>query len=201
MTRVALFGGTFDPVHYGHLLPVDAAREELALDSVLMLPNPWPPHKLSEPLTPYVHRKEMLRLALAEFPHLTLANYEEQAVGPGYTSDTVRRVIADLGPGERELWLIIGADSLVEMPRWKDPESLFRDVRVAVMPRPGVDLTGVPERYRERVRLLGTPLLAVSATDIRHRLRMGLEVAGLMPVAAIEYVRHQGLYLSETRAH
>jgi nicotinate-nucleotide adenylyltransferase len=146
MIRLGLFGGTFDPVHYGHLRPVEAARVELGLPSVLMLPNPLPPHKLAEPLTPYAHRKEMLRLAVAEFPHLTVADYEEHAVGPGYTSDTVRRVIASLGPGERELWLIIGADSLVELPHWKDPESLFCDVRVAVLPRPGVDVAAVPAR-------------------------------------------------------
>lgn len=194
MIRLGLFGGTFDPVHYGHLRPVEAARVELGLESVLMLPNPLPPHKLAEPLTPYLHRKEMLRLALNEFPHLTIADFEEQAAGPAYTSDTVRRVIASLEPGERELWLIVGADSLVELPRWKDPEALFRDVRVAVLPRPGVDLAAVPPGYLARVRLLKTPLLPVSATDVRRRLKRGDSMAGLLPPAVIEYIRCHGLY-------
>jgi nicotinate-nucleotide adenylyltransferase len=194
MIRLGLFGGTFDPVHYGHLRPVEAARAELGLESVLVLPNPLPPHKLAEPLTPYVHRKEMLRLALSEFPRLTIADYEEQAAGPGYTSDTVRRVIASLEPGERELWLIIGADSLVELPRWKDPEALFRDVRVAVMPRPGVDLDAVPPEFRARVRLLQTPLISVSATDVRRRLRQGGSVSELLAPQVIEYIRRHHLY-------
>jgi len=194
MIRLGLFGGTFDPVHYGHLRPVEAARAELGLESVLVLPNPLPPHKLAEPLTPYAHRKEMLRLALSEFPHLTIADYEEQAAGPGYTSDTVRRVIASLAPGERELWLIIGADSLVELPRWKDPEALFRDVRVAVMPRPGVDLDAVPPEFRARVRLLQTPLISVSATDVRRRLRQGGSVSELLAPQVIEYIRRHHLY-------
>jgi nicotinate-nucleotide adenylyltransferase len=194
MIRLGLFGGTFDPVHYGHLRPVEAARVELGLASVLILPNPLPPHKLAEPLTAYVHRKEMLRLALAEFPHLTIADYEEQAVGAAYTTDTVRRVIASLEPGERELWLIIGADSLLELPHWRDTEALFRDVCVAVLPRPGVDLAGVPPGYRARVRLLQTPLIPVSATDVRRRLRQGDSVAGLLSPAVIEYIRRHGLY-------
>ena len=136
----------------------------------------------------------MLRLALNEFPHLTIADFEEHAAGPAYTSDTVRRVIASLGPGERELWLIIGADSLAELPHWKDPEALFRDVRVAAMPRPGVDLAAVPPGFLARVRLLTTPLLAVSATDVRRRLKRGDSLTGLLPTAVIEYIRRHALY-------
>jgi nicotinate-nucleotide adenylyltransferase len=195
MIRLGLFGGTFDPVHYGHLRPVEAARVELRLESVLILPNPLPPHKLSEPLTPYVHRKEMLKLALAEFPRLTIADFEEQAVGPAYTTDTVQRVIAGLGPGERELWLIIGADSLVELPHWRDPEALFRDVRVAVLPRPGVDTDDAPQTYRTRVRMLKTPLLDISSTDVRDRLKRGTSVSGLLAPAVIDYIRRRRLYL------
>jgi nicotinate-nucleotide adenylyltransferase len=195
MMRLGLFGGTFDPVHYGHLRPVEAARAELGLESVLILPNPLPPHKLSEPLTPYVHRKEMLRLALAEFPQLSMADFEEQAVGPAYTTDTVQRVIAALPPGERELWLIIGSDSLVELPHWKDPEALFRDVRVAVLPRPGVDLDRVSPTYRSRVRMLKTPLLDISSTDVRDRLKNRESVTGVVPPAVMDYIRRHRLYV------
>jgi nicotinate-nucleotide adenylyltransferase len=194
MIRLGLFGGTFDPVHYGHLRPVEAARVELELESILILPNPLPPHKQDEPLTPYAHRKAMLRLALTEFPALQLADFEEQAIGPAYTTDTLQRVIASLPPGERELWLIIGADSFVEFPRWRDPEAILRQTRIAVLPRPGVDLDNVPRAYRERVRILNTPLFPISATDIRTRLKSGKPTADLLPPAVMNYIRQHRLY-------
>ena len=197
MIRFGLFGGTFDPVHYGHLRTVSRAREELNLPRVLMLPNPQPPHKLSEPLTEYRHRKEMLRLALQEFPELEMADFEEDANGPAYTTDTVQRVIARLPDEPRELWLIIGADSLTELHRWKDPEALFQSTRVAVLPRPGFSFDQVSGEYLSRVRILKTPFVNISATDIRARLRADRSVDGLLPQNVIDYIRANGLYASE----
>jgi nicotinate-nucleotide adenylyltransferase len=194
MIRLGLFGGTFDPVHYGHLRTVDRAREELNLPRVLLLPNPSPPHKLRDPLTPYHHRKEMLRLALHEFPYLEMADFEEQAIGPAYTTDTVHRVITSLPSGPRELWLIIGADSLLELPQWKDPEALFRDTKVAVLPRPGFALDQVDPKYLARVRILNTQLEDISATEIRRRVRSGEPVKGLLPASVQLYILTNKLY-------
>ncbi len=194
MTRLGLFGGTFDPVHNGHLRAIDGARRELALDRVILLPNPQPPHKLRDPLTPYVHRKEMLRLALADFPALELGDFEEQSAGPAYTTDTVRRVIRVFPAAAYELWLIVGLDSLIELPRWKDPEDLFRHARVAVLPRPGFALDAVRPEYLARVRLLQTPLLDISATEIRRCIIRGQSVADLVPPAVAAYIREHGLY-------
>ncbi|RPH93414.1 nicotinate (nicotinamide) nucleotide adenylyltransferase [candidate division KSB1 bacterium] len=194
MNRIGLFGGTFDPVHYGHLRTVDAARMELNLDRVLMLPNPRPPHKLREPLTPYEHRKAMLELALQEFPALELSNVEEFAEGPAYTTDTVRRVIAALPKGEHELWLIVGADALIELPHWKDPEALFRDAKVAVLPRMGFDFKRVNPAYLSRVCVLHSPEIPISATDIRKRLREGIDVKGMLADAVLDYIRNHWLY-------
>lgn len=194
MIRLGLFGGTFDPVHYGHLRTADAARTELELERVLILPNPLPPHKLREPLTPYSHRKEMLRLALAEFPDLELAGYEEEATGPAYTTDTVRRVIATLPPGPRELWLIVGMDSLKELPYWKDPEALFRDAQVAVLPRPGFDPSEIRAEFLARVRLLNTPLCDISASRLRQELREGRSGEPWIPASVRNYIREHRLY-------
>jgi nicotinate-nucleotide adenylyltransferase len=194
MIRLGLFGGTFDPVHYGHLRPVEAARVELNLDRVLMMPNPNPPHKSHVLMTPYEHRKQMLRLALEEFPRLELADVEEQADGPAYTTDTVRRVIAGLADENYELWLIIGADSLVELPLWKHPEDLFRDAKVAVLPRPGVDLTEAKPEYRDRVRELKTPLIDISATEIREQLGRKAIQTDLIPAPVVRYIQEHGLY-------
>jgi nicotinate-nucleotide adenylyltransferase len=194
MIRLGLFGGTFDPVHYGHLRTVSGARQELGLPQVLLMPNPFPPHKLLEPLTDYQHRKEMLRLALQEFPDLQMADFEERAIGAAYTSDTVRRVIATLPDGPRELWLIIGADSLIELPLWKDPEVLFHDTKVAVLPRPGCSLDHVSPGYLSRVRILRTPYIDISSTEIRRRLQAGESVYGMLPPSVLAYVREHGLY-------
>jgi nicotinate-nucleotide adenylyltransferase len=194
MIRLGLFGGTFDPVHYGHLMTVDAARRELDLPRVLVFPNPQPPHKLREPLTAYAHRKAMLAIALEEFPDLESADIEEQVVGPAYTTDTVRRVIASLPPGPHELWLIVGMDSLLELPKWKDPEALFRDAKVAVLPRPGFSQDQVDSNFLKRVRLLQTPLLPVSATEIRRRLQSGEPVEEWITPGVYRYIREHELY-------
>lgn len=193
--QLGLFGGTFDPVHYGHLRTVEAARVELGLPEVWMLPNPHPPHKLHLPMTPYAHRKEMLRLALLEFPALKLSDTEERASGPAYTTDTIRRVVADLPPGPHDLWLIVGADSLVELPKWRNPEELFEHARVAVLRRPGVDLSLAPPEYVHRVRLLATPLVPISATEIRAALRSGAPTEAWLPEAVRNYIARHRLYL------
>ncbi|MBK6765828.1 MAG: nicotinate (nicotinamide) nucleotide adenylyltransferase [bacterium] len=196
MIRLGLFGGTFDPVHYGHLRTVDAARLELGLPEVWMLPNPHPPHKLQSPLTAYAHRKEMLRLALDEFPGLKLSDTEERAEGPAYTTETIRRVVAELPEGPHDLWLIVGADSVADLPKWKNPEDLFTYARVAVLGRPGVDLRSVPPWYMSRVRLLNTPLLPVSATEIRNAIRNGLDTADALPIPVRNYIDLNRLYRS-----
>lgn len=195
MTRLGLFGGTFDPVHYGHLRTVEAARVELGLPEVWMLPNPFPPHKLHMPMTPYVHRKEMLSLALEEFPALKLSDTEEKVSGPAYTTETIRRVVADLPTGEKDLWLIVGADSLVELPKWKNPEDLFEHARVAVLRRPGVDLREAPAKYVSRVRLLETPLIPISATEIRVAIRRGDDTSEWLPASVRNYIALHKLYL------
>lgn len=194
MIRLGLFGGTFDPVHYGHLRTVEAARIELGLPEVWMLPNPHPPHKLHLPLTDYAHRKEMLRLALCEFPALKLSDTEERVSGPAYTTETIRRVVAELPPGDHDLWLIIGADSLIELPRWRNPEDLFAHARVAVLRRPGVDLGDAPEKYVNRVKLLETPLVPISATEIRVALKEGRDTSAWLPASVRNYISLHRLY-------
>lgn len=194
MSRLGLFGGTFDPVHYGHLRTVEAARLELSLPEVWILPNPSPPHKLHMPLTAYSHRKEMLRLALCEFPALKLSDTEERASSPAYTTETIRRVVTELPPGNHEIWLIIGADSLIELPRWKNPEDLFAHARVAVLRRPGVDLRQAPQEYVNRVKLLETPLVPISATEIRVALKEGRDTSAWLPDSVRNYISLHRLY-------
>ncbi|MCB1059810.1 MAG: nicotinate (nicotinamide) nucleotide adenylyltransferase [Calditrichaeota bacterium] len=195
MIRLGLFGGTFDPIHYGHLRTVEAARQELELPEIWMLPNPHPPHKLHLEMTPYSHRKEMLRLALAEFPALKLSDTEERVDGPAYTTETIRRVVKLFPENEpKELWLIVGADSLVELPKWKNPEDLFETAHVAALRRPGVDLADAPSKYVNRVRILETPLIPISATEIRRAIRGGQDTSPWLPATVRNYIEEHQLY-------
>jgi nicotinate-nucleotide adenylyltransferase len=153
-----------------------------------------PPHKLHLPMTAYKHRKEMLRLALAEFPALKLSDTEEHVDGPAYTTETIRRVIKMLPDEEQELWLIVGADSLVELPKWKNPEDLFETAHVAVLRRPGVNLAEAPEKYLSRVKLLETPLIPISATEIRDAVRSGRDTSLWLPESVRNYIELHHLY-------
>ncbi len=200
MTKLGLYGGTFDPVHYGHLRTANSAREELELDRLMVVANPSPPHKAHEALTPYAHRKAMLQLALREFPGLELGILEENSIGPAYTTDTVKKIIASLPKTEHELWLIVGADSLIELPQWKDPEALFRYTKVAVLPRPGFNLAQVKPAYLTRVRVLNTPHLPISATEIRKRLQSGADLNGVIPASVEQYIHDNGLYRVKKRS-
>lgn len=195
MIRLGLFGGTFDPVHYGHLRTVDSARRELELPKIWLMPNPRPPHKLTDSLTSYQHRKAMLQLALREFPELEIATFEEDPDSTGYTTDTVKRVLASLPLEPRELWLIVGADSMIELPLWKNPDVLFEDANVAVLPRPGFDLAKVEPRFLSRARVLQTPWLEISATEIRRRIQTGEDTGDMLSPAVLAYIREHQLYM------
>jgi nicotinate-nucleotide adenylyltransferase len=194
--KLGLFGGTFDPIHNGHLLTLKAAASELALHRVLIVPNPFPPHKPSRLLTPYAHRREMVRLALQDFPEFALATIEEESEGPAYTIDTVRKVRSRLKVDSADCWLILGADSLAEIENWKDPDELYCDCRVAVLPRPGWDLRRAPERFLKRTRILHTPEIAVSASEIRARIASGESIRDLVPPAVEAYIQRHKLYRS-----
>lgn len=192
--KLGLFGGSFDPIHNGHLLTLKAAACELSLDRVLLIPNPFPPHKPAQCLTPYIHRREMVRLAIENFPQFELTTIEEESEGPAYTTDTVRRVLESRAISREDCWLIIGADSLLELESWKNPEALYRDCQVAVLPRPGWDFSRTPERFLSRTHILKTPEIAISASEIRARIAAGEPIGHLVPAAVEIYIQSHNLY-------
>src|SRR5262245_11370951 len=117
--RLGVFGGTFDPVHLGHLILAERCRDEAALDTVLFMPAARPPHKLDRPLTPFHHRAEMIELAIAGNPAFRVDRMEEQRAGPSYTVDSLE-AIAQREPGA-EMFLIVGSDTLLDLPQWHQP--------------------------------------------------------------------------------
>ena len=188
--RLGLYGGSFDPVHRGHLEAAERAIRELRLDRLLWLPAGDPPHKRRR-LTSPAHRVRMLELALTGRPRMAVCEAELTRPGPTYTVDTLR-AFERLLPAA-ELHFLIGADSLLDLPAWREPGELLRH-RIVVVPRPGFDLDSIPPALRRRVRLLSGPRNAVASRDLRARLASGRDPGDLVPPAVAAYIRLHRLY-------
>jgi nicotinate-nucleotide adenylyltransferase len=191
--RIGLYGGTFDPVHLGHLRAAETAREGLDLDLVAFLPSAVPPHR-GAPLSSAADRLEMARLATASPPGFAAWDTELRRPGPSYTVETVAALLAER-PGD-ELVLVVGADTWPEMRTWREPERLFSLVEVAVVDRPGFPGPGArpPFAGARGVRRVAGPTLPISATAIRERARQGGSLRFLVPDAVAEYIVARRLY-------
>ena len=201
MERLAIMGGTYDPIHEGHLRIADAVQRQLEFDRVLFLPALNPPHKQ------YRHRfaspedrLAMVRLAVAPYPYFMASSLEYERGGLSYTYDLVR-LLQDRRP-DADLALIIGEDSLEQLGTWYRAEDLLRLVRFVVAARPGYrprEGIHLLERQfgswvRDRVVYADVPESAVSATEIRDRVRRGLPIRGMVPAAVERYIAEKGLY-------
>ena len=193
--RTGVFGGTFDPVHSGHLAAIEAARQVLGLDEVLVVPAGNPRLKASRPEASGTHRLEMARQAASALPGVAVSDVEMRRPGPTYTVDTLEA----LAPG-RELFLLLGTDALRQIGMWRAPGRVVQLSRVAVLARPGQPddaldaLEAVDAEARGGATVIGGPLVEISSTAVRRRLRRGLSVAGLVPVTVECYITNHGLY-------
>jgi nicotinate-nucleotide adenylyltransferase len=188
----AIFGGTFDPIHLGHLVVADHVAEAAGLVQVLFVPAGRPPHKEGRPITPAADRLAMVELAIAGNPRFSVSRVElDHAGGPSFTIDTVRRRKA---AGERDVALILGADSLVEFGTWREPEALVTECRVLVVGRPGVDLERAPAHLVAKVTFIEAPRLDISSSEIRERVAAGRSIRYLVPESVREYILSRGLY-------
>jgi nicotinate-nucleotide adenylyltransferase len=191
--RIGLYGGTFDPIHLGHLRAAENAREELALDLVAFVPAAVPPHR-GAPLSAADDRLAMARLATATYPAFEAWDVELRRDGPSYTVETVAALVSER-PTD---WfvLVVGADTWPEIPAWREPERLLSLVEVAVVDRPGY-AGGEPRapfpRARPPRRVSG-PGLPLSASAIREHARTGRSVRFLVPDAVADYIGARGLY-------
>ena len=200
--RVGLYGGTFDPIHVGHLIVARAARERLGLDRMILIPSAHPPHKPSADLTDASHRVAMSKLAVEGESDLEVSDCEVRRTGPSYTIDTVAEFRDRFGPDADLIWLI-GADTLGELAGWHRVEDLVDACRVVTLARPGWESPDIePLRSRlsgEQIARLcddhiDTPRIDISATDIRRRLADGKSVRWLVPEPVHQYVVGHGLY-------
>jgi nicotinate-nucleotide adenylyltransferase len=196
--RVGLLGGTFDPIHVGHLMIAEVARAALALDRVVFIPAGDPPHK-GESVTDAEHRYAMALLATGDHPAFLVSRRELEREGPSYSLTTIGEYREEVGP-TGELFFIAGADTLVEIRTWHRWEEVLQTCRFAALARPGSDFTvlleAVPKQYHSRIHLVTGPGLAVSSTDVRARVRAGEPIRYLVPEAVDVYIRKYQLYPS-----
>lgn len=200
--RRILFGGTFDPIHEGHLSMAEHARRLLGAERVVLIPNARSPHKPDGAHAAAAHRLAMVRLAAAEREGLEVVDDEIVRGGASYTIDTVERLQAGRFAGDA-LVLLLGQDSLPELPRWHRAAELVRLLPIAVVPRPGAaeppwdELTeafGASFVEGLRRRRLPVPTLDVSSTDIRRRVREGASIRCRCPDPVVDYIEAHGLY-------
>jgi nicotinate-nucleotide adenylyltransferase len=192
--RIGILGGTFDPVHVGHLVIAEQARHQLALDEVLFIPAGEPWRKADRAITPAEHRLAMLRLAIDGNDAFGISDIELRRPGPSYTADTLAALA-----GERlddAFWFIVGADALQDMKHWRDPERIAAHARIAAAPRAGaatVPIDGAPIPA-ERIDEFECPALHISSTGIRADVRAGKSIRYLVPEGVRRYIAEHRLY-------
>jgi nicotinate-nucleotide adenylyltransferase len=185
--RIGVFGGTFDPPHLGHLVVAQEVYHRLGLDRVLWVPAAIPPHKQDQQITPGHLRLEMVRAAIADDERFDLCDLEIRRSGPSYTVDTLR-ALAEMNPSA-ELVLILGADQLAELDRWRGPKSILELASLVGFARDG-EVPSLPED----VRLVEVPRMDVSSTMIRQRVGAGEPVSYLVPRSTEAVIRREALY-------
>jgi len=191
--RIGLYGGTFDPIHLGHLRAAENAREELSLDLVAFVPAAVPPHR-GAPLSRASDRLAMVRLATTPYAEFEAWDHELRREGPSYTIETVEALLA-AQPADSFV-LVVGADTWPEIPDWREPERLLALVEVAVVDRPGyASAPPTPPFPGSRgARRVGGPGLPLSASAIREHARSGRSVRFLVPDAVADYIGERRLY-------
>jgi nicotinate-nucleotide adenylyltransferase len=196
---LGILGGTFDPVHYGHLLAAEWACEVFRLDQLVFMPSARPPHKDLAGVLDSQHRIRMVELAVQDNPDFSVSSLELERTGLSYTVDTLQYYL-DEYPGI-ELYFIIGVDALQLLYTWKDVERLVELCTFIVVTRPGYILDrsdpafqSVPDKLWKRLRLLSIPGLEISSSEIRKRIMQGLSIRYLLPPAVEAYIKENHLY-------
>ena len=195
---IGVFGGTFDPPHLGHLILAGEALHQLGLARILWVLTPQPPHKPEKPITEHIHRLDMLKKAIGSIPRFEVSTIESERPGPHYTVDTID-LLQDRNPTAR-LILLLGGDSLRDLPTWYKPDELLTAVyALGVMRRPGdeIDLATLEKSLpglKQKVRFFDTPQLEISSTTIRERVKNGGHFRFYLTEAVYEYIQKYRLY-------
>jgi len=198
--RIGVYGGSFDPVHFGHLAPVEEARRNLALDEIVFVPAFQPPHKPSGPSAPSHHRFAMLALAFDAYPAFRLSDFEVARGGTTYTIETLRHLRASRA--DAEFLLVLGSDSLAGITSWRAWQELLDEFHVAVVEREGFPQDAlarelppaISSRFGETVFFAGNAPVTISSTWLRRAIPAGEDLSGRLPASVGAYLRKHALY-------
>lgn len=202
MKKLGILGGSFNPIHFGHLVLAETAREALGLDRVIFIPAKLPPHKTAAALADGADRLAMVRLAVAGNPAFAVSDMELRRPGVSYTVDTVRALRGKLGAGT-SIYFLIGADTISELAAWREVTRLARLCKFVPMSRPGQASPNVAALEQAVGRLparailkraLAMPLIGISSSEIRRRIAEGRTIRYLVPEAVAAYIRRKHLY-------
>ncbi len=188
--RIGIFGGSFDPIHLGHLILVEQCRDQAKLDQVFLIPAPRPPHKVNKAEATFDHRLEMLKLAIAGHPELQVDTCEMDRPGLSYTVDTLRHL--HQREPKNEWFLILGGDSVRDFETWRDPEGISKLATLLIVDRSGTE--GIAPPSYSRYQRIASPLIDISSTDIRERVKTGRSIRYLVPDAVAAFIDANKLY-------
>jgi nicotinate-nucleotide adenylyltransferase len=201
--KVGVLGGTFDPIHLGHLIVAEDLGEKLGLGEVLFIPagRPWLKLREEKPISAAEHRLAMVRLAVASNRYFKVSTMEIDRPGLSYSIDTILELQAKLG-AQAEIYFIVGPDALAELPKWKEPARLVEICQVVGIGRPAHEQVDLRKMERsvpgasQRIMLVDVPQIDISSTDIRRRVAQGLSLRYLVPEAVEKYIAEHKLYVS-----
>ena len=197
--RVGIFGGTFDPIHMGHLIVAETIMDEFHLDKVVFIPAAVPPHKLDKQISPAKHRYMMTMLATCSNPRFQVSDMEMHRQGPSYSRDTLAQLLKEHG-SDTEFYFIVGADSVENLHTWNRIDELLTMCHFIGASRPGCmpDMEKISKRFgplAEKIHCLETPELEISSTEIRHRVGQKRTIRYIVPETVEQYIYKEKLYL------
>ncbi|NOX61558.1 MAG: nicotinate-nucleotide adenylyltransferase [Chloroflexi bacterium] len=198
MSRIGVLGGTFDPVHLGHLILAETARDTLRLDIVYFVPAADPPHKHGQVIAAATDRLAMLEMALADNPNFRISLIDLERPGPHFTADMVELMHRQMEPDD-ELWFLMGLDSVIDFPNWHQPERIRNLARLAAATRPGYEIDWAPLEAElpgisHEVTLLPMPGVSIASNTLRRRVQHGGSIRYLVPECVRQYILEHGLY-------
>ncbi|MBN1154027.1 nicotinate-nucleotide adenylyltransferase [candidate division KSB1 bacterium] len=192
--KIAIFGGTFDPIHIGHLILAEWIRVELRLDHFVFIPTYIPPHKQRNQVTPAEIRLEMLKLAVRDNPAFEVSDIEIDRMGVSYSFDTIMQMRRDYNLSRRDLYFIVGADSILEFHLWHRPEDILSNASVIVYKRHHYNISTLRPDYSSKIRVVNNPIIDISSTLIRKRVADGRSIKYLVTPEIEKFILENRLY-------
>ncbi len=192
--RIGIYGGTFDPIHIAHMIIAECAREQLQLDKLYFIPTFIPPHKKTVTVSDAQDRIDMVKCAIQSDKNFYLSDYEINRKETSYTVYTLQHFRQTMGLDREQLFLLIGADNYIEFHKWKNPEEIVKLCRLCIVDRPNLSGKDAGQPVQTDAIWIDAPLMGISSSDIRDKVRQGKSIHYLVPLSVEEYIISHNLY-------